>query len=248
MRINHKILSIPPYISTSWKNVLSLHVEYQDGNSYLIINLGNGATVEVPGLDGSLIEIIFAAHEKSIEGNSASEQKILSPFPLPRLPISPSESLAIFNLPLQLGSEGIENGNMGTILQHNPEAAESPDLPKEMLEKIASLTKVVGLDNPDAFPQPEAHCNCTHCQIMRAIHGKIEDPNGNAEPKESELELVTDEDLKFKDWEIKQTADKLYLVTNPLDEKDNYNVYLGSPVGCTCGEKNCEHIRAVLNS
>jgi hypothetical protein len=63
-----------------------------------------------------------------------------------------------------------------------------------------------------------------------------------------EIEEVSDEDLKFRDWEIKQTAEQLYTVTNPLDANEHYNVFLGSPLGCTCGDKNCEHIRAVLTS
>lgn len=248
MRINHKILSIPPYISTAWKNVLSLHVEYQDGNAYLLINMQNGTTVEIPGLDGTLLEAIFTAHERSLEQENPPEQKALSPFPLPKLSISPNETLTVINFPFRLGPEGIENGNMGTILQHNPEGAEGPDLPKEILEKVASLSKMIGIDNPDAFPQPEPNCNCTHCQIMRAIHQELQGSQINAEPKESELELVSDEDLKFRDWEIQQTTDKLFVVTNPLDQNENYNVFLGSPIGCTCGEKNCEHVRAVLKS
>ena len=61
-------------------------------------------------------------------------------------------------------------------------------------------------------------------------------------------EEITEDDLKFRNWDIRQTADKLYAVTNPLDENEHYSVFLGTPLGCTCGEKNCEHIRAVLNS
>ena len=61
-------------------------------------------------------------------------------------------------------------------------------------------------------------------------------------------EIVSDEDLAFRDWEIKQTTDEKYQVTNPLDANEQYNVFLGNPLGCTCGEKNCEHIRAVLST
>ena len=61
-------------------------------------------------------------------------------------------------------------------------------------------------------------------------------------------EIVSDEELRFKTWEISQTNDKLYLVSNPIDANEHYSVYLGEPVGCTCGEKHCDHIRAVLSS
>ena len=59
---------------------------------------------------------------------------------------------------------------------------------------------------------------------------------------------MNEEDLKFRNWEIEQTADKLYIVTNPFDKNEHYSVFLGDPLGCTCGEKNCEHIRAVLTT
>ena len=72
--------------------------------------------------------------------------------------------------------------------------------------------------------------------------------NDMQENKEREEEIVSDEDLKFKTWDIVQTGEKLYDVTNPLDTKEQYHVYLGEPVGCTCGEQYCEHIRAVLSS
>ncbi len=89
----------------------------------------------------------------------------------------------------------------------------------------------------EAFPKPEPHCNCPHCQIARAMHG--------IEKQELE-EPVSDEDLKFRDWEIKQTGEKLYSVTNPIDPSEQYTVFLGEPVGCTCGHSHCEHIKSVL--
>ncbi len=239
MRINHKILSIPPYISTSWKNVLSLHVEYKEEAVFLVINLSNGSFIEIPHLDGPLIEAIFAAHERALEQEGPKNP---IGFLTPRNPQMTGEpSSTIISFPFRIGSEGIGE-NMGNLLQHNPEAAHNPDLPQEILEKIAHLSKMVGLDNIENFSKPEPHCNCTYCQIMRTIHPEEQLVEALKE------ETVSEEDLKFRDWEIKQTAEKLYIVTNPLDKEEHYNVFLGSPVGCTCGVKNCEHIRVVLNS
>ena len=59
---------------------------------------------------------------------------------------------------------------------------------------------------------------------------------------------ITPEELQFKDWEIAQKDGKLYHVINPLDKNEYYDVFLGDPIGCTCGNKNCEHIRAVLST
>ena len=61
-------------------------------------------------------------------------------------------------------------------------------------------------------------------------------------------EEISEEDLRFREWDIEQKGENLYLVRNPLNQKEEYNVFLGNPVGCTCGKDNCEHIRTVLNS
>ncbi len=237
MKVNQKILSIPPYVSTSWKNVISLHAEKRDDNSILIIGLVNGSTIEIPNLDKTTIESIFSAHEKYIEQDSTPSSKETPPS------IFPSEIMedsALLSLPLPLGLDA----NMGNMLQHNPDAASSPDLPKEVLEKIAAVSKVVGFETGENLPKPEPHCNCTHCQIMSVLQDEEELPAGSIEHEEE----VSDEDLSFRNWEIAQSGDKLYIVTNPLNAKEQYNVYLGTPVGCTCGTPNCEHISSVLNS
>lgn len=237
MKITQKILSIPPFISTSWKNVTSLHLEERNLVSFLIIGLLNGATIEIPNLDKSMLQAIFAAHEKYLEQETQNQVK-------PQTPIIPDGNAAtVVSLPLNLGIEP----HMGSLLQHNPEAMDSPDLPKDLLEKIATLSKVVGFDNIENFPNPEPHCNCMHCQIIRVIQDGLDD-KGKDEEDEEELEEVTIDDLRFREWDIKQTAEKLYTVGNPLNTEEHYTVFLGSPVGCTCGQANCEHIRAVLNS
>lgn len=235
MKVNYKILSIPPYISTSWRNVSSLHVEYRNEQPILNIVLTNGQKIDIPGLDSPVIEGIFGVHEKFMEQEAANTSA-------PGLPIAGIEQFTL-NFPFKLGLTGL-NGieGMGTLLQHNPEQADSPQLPPEILEKISQLTKTMGADEGALLPKPEPHCNCVHCQIARAMQ---ENGEGKVEPVEEE---VTEEDLKFRSWEISQIADKLFVVTDPLNDKEKYNVYLGKPVGCTCGQDGCEHIQAVLRS
>lgn len=237
MKVNQKILSIPPYISTSWKNVLSLHLDRREGHPILVIGLVNGSTIEIPHLESSEMEAIFNAHEKHLEQELASIQPQKNTPPPTILPGMNIEGGGLLSFPLRFGIEG---GNMGNLLQHNSEASDSPDLPKEVLEKIASLSKVIGFENPDNFPKAEPHCNCMHCQIMRVFHQEPE--------QEQHEEEVSDLDLQFRDWDIRQAGENLYIVSNPLNCSEQYNVYLGNPVGCTCGQCNCEHIRAVLNS
>ncbi len=243
MKINPQILSIPPYISTAWKNIASLHVENGNTSFILIVTLLNGTRIEVPHLEPSMVEAIFAAHARFLE----QEEKPALPKVPPRTPLNflagNDQQLISLEIPLKNGLTGMEG--FGTMLQHNPEQAGSPDLPPDILDKITQLSKSMGLDDPNAVPKPEPHCNCMRCQIARAMQAGVGDKeSGKEEPEE----IVSDEELKFKNWDVAQTDDKLYLVTNPLDEKEHYNVYLGEPIGCTCGENHCEHIRAVLNT
>jgi hypothetical protein len=213
MKINRNILSIPPYISTSWRNINSIYTE----NSDLIILLNSNEKISIPNLEKSIINVIFDAHSKFLEQKNVAMS---------------------VKLPIPLGDvEGIDSIN--SIMQHDQKNATSPNLPSEIIDKIQSIFKIMGIEDKENFPKPEPHCNCPHCQIARAIRG---------EKKETLEEVVSEEDLKFRDWDIKQTGDKLYEVIHPIDKTKHFSVFLGKPIGCTCGKKNCIHIKAVLRS
>ncbi len=241
MKINSKILSIPPYISTSWKNIASLHVENQHPMFVLVITLLSGVRIEVPNLDPPIIESIFIAHTRYMEQDEKPKQQ--PPKNPLNFPLGQEQALSLGLS--KAGPPGTEHLGLGSMLQHNPEQADSPDLPPDILAKITHLAKTLGVEDPETVPKPEPHCKCMYCQIARALQTGL---NGDDQQKKEEEEIVSDEDLKFKTWDIAQTGDKLYCVTNPLDAKEHYNVYLGDPIGCTCGETQCEHIRAVLTS
>ena len=243
MKINSKILSIPPFISTSWKNIASLHIENQQSILVLVVTLLSGVRIEVPHLDKTMLEAIFAAHARFLE---QEEKGAPSKAPAPRPPLNfpvAQEQIISMEIPLKHGLASIDQ--FGTLLQHNPEAADGPDLPPDILEKIAQLSQTLGVEDPNAIPKPEPHCNCMRCQIARAMQKGL---SGLPEEKEETEEVVTDDDLKFRTWDVLQTGEKLYSVSNPIDNKEQYNVYLGEPIGCTCGHAGCEHIRAVLNT
>lgn len=218
MKITSKILSIPPYLSTTWKNISSLHVKAAGNLFTLVVLLQNRVQVEVPGLNKDTIDEIFEAHARFANEDGVVKFPVDSPF--------------TFSLPLN-GEGSLETA--GPSFQHNPEQTNLPPLQPEILSKIASVARAFGLD--DLLMKPEMGCNCMYCQMARVIH-----------KEEESGEEVSQDDLRFRDWEIEQTSDQLYSVTNPLDANEQYSVFLGSPVGCTCGNKNCEHIRAVLNS
>jgi hypothetical protein len=237
MKINRKILSIPPFISTSWKNILSLHLENYETHPVVVVILTNGSRIELPPLDSPIVEAIFEAHVRYVEHEQTHSNKG-----------AVSQTKSANETLLTLGFAPFKNGvqsfdALGAALQHNSEQAESPDLPKEVLDKIAAISKAMGIEDDAMLPKAEPHCNCMHCQIARAIRDEKK-----AEAAPAEEEVVSLEELKFRLWDVAQTADRLYTVSNPLNADENYNVFLGEPIGCTCGEKNCEHIRAVLNT
>lgn len=231
MKINSKVLNIPPFISTSWDKIASLHMK----GPTLAVVLSSGETILVPGLAPSTVELIFAAHANYLETEQAK----------PPMPLGGNLFMQAFAgseesaMPVRFGFSSLDG--MSGALQHDPSQSEAPPLPDEVLSKIAAISKIVSNDETVSFPKAHEGCNCMHCQICRAIGGQ------SAPAIEAELE-ISPEELRFQDWEITQMGDKLYEVVNPLDKQEKYNVYLGEPVGCTCGKMGCEHILAVLKS
>ncbi len=226
MSVNPKILSIPPHLSVAWSEVSSLEVQ----NGRLLVHLKSGRSHEVPNLQDEDLQIIFSAHEASLS------------------PDTPKDSAKVemsLGMPFRM-AEGMEG--MGIPMQHNPEQKDAPDMPPDVLEKIVTVSQALGVDHEAInLPPAEPHCNCLYCQIARAL--QLSSHEGFS-PDPEEIE-VSDEELQFReDWIVNPTEGnkQLYIVANPLNSKEQYSVFLGEPIGCTCGEKNCEHIRAVLSS
>jgi len=171
-KINHKILSIPPYISTSWKNINTLHMKVIEGKQVLVIVLHNGTLIEIPGLEEKLIEQIFDAHSQYVDHETKEPQaeslKTFEPTAEKENDISFS-----FGIPFQMsGAEGAEN--ISSFLQHNPDQANTPKMPPDVIEKITSITKALGMDIEQMnIPKGEPHCNCPFCQM-----GRLPGPGG----------------------------------------------------------------------
>ncbi len=228
IKITDKILSIPPYISTSWSRIAALHMK----GGVLAITLGDGDTLHIPNLTSETINLIFQHHAVYLE----KEQTLSTISELSKLKgmVDPGEH----SIRLAFGSS---IDGLGSMMQHNPSQADAPNLPPEILQKLGAIAKIMGPSEELLLPKPELGCNCFHCQIARALH-----PGSAAHmPEESE---ISDTELSFQQWTITQTGDQLFSVVNRLDEHEKYNVYLGQPVGCTCGREGCEHILAVLKS
>lgn len=233
MNINEKFFSFPPFLSTAWAHVTALSTNRQ-GN--IAVHMNSGESISLPELSQEEMELIFRAHASFLE-NQVMNEPI---FRHKKLPPNIKERLET-DFPLRF-SFGTMDG-FGSAMQHNPAQKNAPNLPEEMITKIAEVSRILAPDDPDQIPKPEPHCNCYHCQIARAL----------TQGHEQELELCIEEEvsadeLQFDQWQITQTGDKLFNVINKLDELENYSVHLGHPVGCTCGKQNCEHILAVLKS
>lgn len=229
IKINEKILSIPSYISTKWSNIVSIYMN----NGLLHINLLDENIIPIPDLDKETIDLIFKYHALYLESH---QDDLTNDYELSYGKNDISEILEQVNTTMQIGigpMHGIANS-----MQHNPRQSDAPDLPQEILEKIAAISKILKADNailPEAFPS----CNCFHCQIARTLNPCKKDENE---------ESIYDSELNFQQWDIAQTGENLFSVMNRLDHNESYHVYLGEPIGCTCGKQGCEHIIAVLKT
>lgn len=249
VKINEQLICIPPHISTTWDQVTFLQSE-EDPITHLhtlAIHLTDQKEVRICNLDVSVIDIAFSAHIKHLEkkrgtpnSKSGDESKNVIGSLLQQLTGLSPEQLA--NTPIRFGIAGLEGMPGMEILQHSQNQAHAPDMPHEILDKIVGMIKMMTHGEVASFPKPEPHCNCPHCQVARSLHGMINTEWTSADKP------VADEELTFRNWDIVKQGDQLYSVTNPLDPREHYNVYLGSPVGCTCGTTHCEHIKAVLYS
>lgn len=251
IKINKTILNIPPYISTSWDNVG--HIQMDEVTGYLVIITTKGDKIVIPHLPPEITERIFAAHAEYVEEASKKTH-----------PPS-TEGLGVFNLgmgpgaAMGLSADGLQSLQM---LQHDPSQSDAPDLPEVMIEKIIGVTKNLGMDKLLAqIGEAEPHCNCPFCQLSRAIM-EGDNPEGLETTKPDvdnslpEANVTEDPELSFRKWDIVQVGTNLYDVTDPFDKSLHYRVSLGDPqsddrtneIGCTCGQPNCEHLKAVLHS
>ncbi len=239
MKITEKMLSIPPYISTTWDNIASIHM---DGD-HLIISMNDNKTITITDLSVEVVEKIFECHEAFLEERQPHQKqpKVTSS----QEKISNQEMLMGF--PFRVGIGGSIPEGLGQTLQHNPAYADLPLLPPEVAQKISLLGKVVSPEDLQAMPPAEPNCNCIYCQIIRIMH-KTQNPNDVETHEIEPIEDVSDEDLRFEQWEVHPINDKMYCVVNKLDQNEHYNVYIADKVGCTCGKDHCEHIVAVLRS
>jgi len=227
--IDEKKLVIPPYVSTLWKHVKALFLK----EDHLVVELNDGEQVQIPGLNEADLEEIFSYHSAYL----AKDEEVSE--------TEPSSSGFSFDMgsgkdsPFDFSMNAMEG--LSGSMKHNPSQSNLPELPPELLDKVAHIAKLLAPEEVEIVDPPVEGCNCVYCQVSRAI-------SKPSVPETQEEIEVTEEDLRFSEWEIQEMEDKLFEVTNKLDKNEKYRVFLGDPIGCTCGRPNCEHIIAVLKS
>lgn len=240
IKITPKGLSIPPYVSTHWSKIQSLHLK---GHA-LCVSLQNGESLLIPNLPQEILQQIFQAHALFLD------QELPSPLPAPLHGMehlqSVFEQMTESSIRLAIGSlDGME-----MITQHNPADRDAPDLPAELLQKVRGILDFIPPGKSLQIPQADPSCNCFHCQITRSLST----PQRHSLSHESldlTLEQVKDEELLFEQWDVCQMDTEQFTVTNKLNPDETYQVFLGEPVRCTCGKQEkagCDHILAALRS
>jgi hypothetical protein len=239
MKISSKIFSIPPYISTRWEYVQSLRVS----NNLLIATLKDGSSCSIPDLSKDTIEQIFTYHADSVETSNQQKEDLAQMVEGMR-----SGFKELLNMLTKLGQNALSS--IGKALEHDPNNANLPELPPDMVKKVQMLLKIIPKEDILAMPEGEPDCNCMYCQINRILRESSLSID-TSQPDilaEGGTETVEEKDLEFSEWIVEPIQDKLYKVTNKLDPKEEYRVFLGDPIGCTCGKPHCEHVLAVLKS
>lgn len=239
MKITSKVFSIPPYISTRWEFVSSLRIV----DNQLHVTLKDSTTCVIPHLPQETIDQIFSFHADSIEATPPKEDLTLI---LEGVRTGFKELISMFSK-----VKGNAIGSIGRALEHDPDNASLPDLPPEMVKKVTLLLNIIPKEDILAMPEAENGCNCMYCQINRILRAAILTEQREGSPDilvESETEPVEEQELSFSEWIVEPIAEKLYKVTNKIDPKEEYRVFLGDPIGCTCGKSHCEHVLAVLRS
>lgn len=227
IKINDKVVSIPPYLSTSWSAVAHI----RSVGDRLVFTMKDGEAVSIPGFTDGLKKQVFDCHIHFLEGELRLPPKNMMMMPMP---------------PVDILKINLQNPDFANMMQHNGDQRNMPPMPPDVLDKITKMLKVIGPNDPEMFPKAEPHCNCPYCQIARILHDmKPEEAVIEQAPAE---EVVTDEELTFSQYLIESAGEKLFHVTDKLFPTEKFTVFLGEPVGCTCGKSGCEHLIAVLKS
>lgn len=240
MKITSFLLSLPPYFSARWEFIQSIRMQ----ENVLIVTLKDGSSSTIPHLSNDEISQIFHSFALYAE---APPTITTQENPLKRDISQLVEGVkkGFSDFVHILSKSGGNALGFAKALEHDPSNANMPPLPPEAIQKIEMLLQIVPEEDIMAMQAPIDHCMCMYCQVQRLLRQAL---FKKKEIGENEGEPVDENELKFNEWIVSPVSDKLYSVRNKLDPEEEYRVFLGEPLGCTCGKANCEHIIAVLRS
>jgi hypothetical protein len=249
MKINQRVLHIPPHISCKWSEIASLGVENIDGQDLLFVHLLSGTRAQVPNLTQDQIDLIFKMHVQHLEESADEEERFKNVKEIPffsnlfQPPPMDANVATSFGAPI---SFHLDANDPGSLFQgHNPQFSNSPPLPKEILDKITLIAKAIGGDMVKEV-EPVELCNCFFCQIARALK------NERVEEKKPHIPKNLPKDLLRggidPEWMVEEVGPHMFKVTSRDEPGVLYQVYLGEPLGCSCGSNRCQHIIAALKT
>lgn len=249
MKINQRVLHIPPYISCKWSEIASIGVENIEGKDLLHVQLLSGARATVPNLNQDEIDLIFKMHVHHLEEVADEEERFKNVKEIPffsnlfQAPPMDANVATSFGAPI---SFHLDANDPSSLFQgHNPQFSNSPPLPKEILDKITLIAKAIGGEMIKEV-EPVELCNCFFCQIARALKNERIEERKPHVPKNLPKDLLRGG--IDPEWMVDEVGPNMFKVISREEPGMVYQVYLGHPIGCSCGSNRCQHIIAALKT
>jgi len=229
MAVTKRMLHLPPYISTSWENVIALHMEQDEDSDdpLLVVTLSGGVQICIPDLREEMVQDLFALHAQilTMSGAEASEEalKFTGDFHFARNPWEPREVLQM-------------------LMRHQPSLRDEPPMPQAIINKLQSIGQLLDRDILKRLKPPLEGCNCPFCQVHRAVLTDLYDDEVTAE----ELPTAPPEEVHSGEWVIQSEDQSTFTVFAEHAPQTRFRVCLSDTISCTCGLPNCDHVKAVL--
>lgn len=241
MKITPFLLSIPPHVSARWEYIQSLRVQ----ENVLIVTLKDGSSCAIPGLTQEELSQIFTAFSSYAQQPEREESKHDEILKKDLSQLFEGIKKGFSDFVQAFAKTGVHSLSFAKSLEHDPANAHLAPLLPDAKRRVEMLLQIVPEEEILSMPEPVQDCNCMYCQVQRLLREALFKKKHLGEEMG---EPVDESELTFTEWTVEPLSDKLYAVRNKLNPQEEYRVFLGEPLGCTCGKANCEHILAVLRS
>ena len=244
----------------------SLHIAMVDGKTIKIPKIATSQTNKILEAFSCYLDTNKNTSHKNTSQNSTSDAKHnkKSKDTSEKSDTKNNPFAAICNMLISVSQHIIpprnkhtENLSTATIeamahpLKHVPSQSNTPNIPEELLYKLTDTLKILMAEGKSINIAPATKsCNCLHCQVSRQLTKDTQSSLWDDNITQQDLGDDVDQEinLSFATWLVKKEKDCVYSVTNSENSNEKYSVYLGTPIGCTCGQSSCVHIQAVLRS